>query len=110
MFPSLAYCSALCCKFVNKFSYFCPRDYSQICGCGNLFLSHTASHFKNSSAGRSQHTIAVLPYAARFPWREAGEDPDQVLSSPFSCHFRKLLFSAQLSVNILIKRKGGSGK
>lgn len=110
MFPSLLYYSAFCYKFVNKLSCLCPRDFSQICGCGNLFLSHTASHFKNSSAGRSEHTIAVLPDAANFPWREAEENPNQVQASLFSCHFRNLLYSVKLSVNILIKRKGDSGK
>ena len=80
MFPSLIYYVDFCYKFVNKLNCFCPRDLSQIRGCGNLFLSHTTLHFKNSSAGRSQHTIAVLSYAANFPSREAVENPSQFFS------------------------------
>lgn len=59
---------------------------------------------------RSQHAIAVLPYAAHFPWREAGENPSQAFPSLFSCHFRELLFSVKLLGNILIQEKGGSRK
>ena len=109
MFPSLVYCSGFCYKFVNKLNCFCPRDSSQICGCGNLFLSHTTLHFKNSSAGRSQHAIAVLSYAANFPWREAVENPNWgfFFNGLFSCHFfRELHFSVKLSINILNQEAG----
>ena len=108
MFPSLVYCSGFCYKFVNKLNCFCPRDSSQICGCGNLFLSHTTLHFKNSSAGRSQHAIAVLSYAANFPWREAVEIELFFFYGLFSCHFfRALHFSVKLSINILNQEWGG---
>ena len=113
MFPSLVYCSGFCYKFVNKLNCFCPRDSSQICGCGNLFLSHTTLHFKNSSAGRSQHAIAVLSYAANFPWREAVENPNWgfFFNGLFSCHFfRELHFSVKLSINILNQEAGGGGE
>lgn len=111
MFPSLLHYSNFCYNSLSKLNCFCPRDLSQICGCGNLFLSHTTPHFKNSSAQRSQHTIAVLPYAACCPWREAVGNPNRAFSSLLSCHFlRKQLCSVKLSLNTLTQEKGGRRK